>query len=408
MPPANEPDWAAVRHAYVETDTRVALICAAAGITAAQLKKHVAKEKWRRRFPRPFLRAGPLPEPARPSTVLTSPPPPSPSPLAVAKPADRSEQPAPAKAKPRKQPPLATPAARRRLVDRLAAAISLKLEQLERRMDARPQGHRSRQHRRHRPRARDPRHRRPHRQPRQDHGDGNWPSPSDTSGKSAAAAADLADEADRFRRELAERLAKTYRRCRRPSREAALATLSRPGREQRLAPRPRLAALGPRRSAAARHHSRWANPGAPGCCSAAAAPARPAPAPNGCAPSPSACGPARPSARRIALVGPTQAHVRAVMIDGVSGLMAVHPAERDARSSKSPRPARLAERRHRAILLGRRSGGLARSSVRRRLVRRARPLEPRRPRPGTCCSSACASAPIRARSSPPRRATSPP
>ncbi|MFV0296913.1 MAG: DNA-packaging protein [Hyphomicrobiaceae bacterium] len=33
-----------------------------------------------------------------------------------------------------------------------------------------------------------------------------------------------------------------------------------------------------------------------------------------------------PPARRIALVGPTQAHVRAVMIEGVSGLMAVHPA----------------------------------------------------------------------------------
>ena len=32
-----------------------------------------------------------------------------------------------------------------------------------------------------------------------------------------------------------------------------------------------------------------------------------------------------PAARRIALVGPTQAHVRAVMVDGVSGLMSVHP-----------------------------------------------------------------------------------
>lgn len=31
------------------------------------------------------------------------------------------------------------------------------------------------------------------------------------------------------------------------------------------------------------------------------------------------------TARRIALVGPTQHHVRAVMIDGVSGLMAIHP-----------------------------------------------------------------------------------
>ena len=36
--------------------------------------------------------------------------------------------------------------------------------------------------------------------------------------------------------------------------------------------------------------------------------------------------PGEASARRIALVGPTQAHVRAVMIDGVSGLMSVHAA----------------------------------------------------------------------------------
>ena len=35
--------------------------------------------------------------------------------------------------------------------------------------------------------------------------------------------------------------------------------------------------------------------------------------------------PGEPPARRIALVGPNQAHVRAVMIEGVSGLMSVHP-----------------------------------------------------------------------------------
>ncbi|MEZ5818323.1 MAG: terminase family protein [Hyphomicrobiaceae bacterium] len=35
--------------------------------------------------------------------------------------------------------------------------------------------------------------------------------------------------------------------------------------------------------------------------------------------------PGEPIAKRIALVGPTQAHVRAVMIEGVSGLMSVHP-----------------------------------------------------------------------------------
>ena len=36
--------------------------------------------------------------------------------------------------------------------------------------------------------------------------------------------------------------------------------------------------------------------------------------------------PGEPACRRIALVGPTQQHVRAVMIDGVSGLLSVHPA----------------------------------------------------------------------------------
>jgi len=35
--------------------------------------------------------------------------------------------------------------------------------------------------------------------------------------------------------------------------------------------------------------------------------------------------PDEPPARRIALVGPTQAHVRSVMIDGVSGLITIHP-----------------------------------------------------------------------------------
>ena len=35
--------------------------------------------------------------------------------------------------------------------------------------------------------------------------------------------------------------------------------------------------------------------------------------------------PGEPRASRIALVGPTQAHVRAVMIEGVSGLLSVHP-----------------------------------------------------------------------------------
>ncbi len=35
--------------------------------------------------------------------------------------------------------------------------------------------------------------------------------------------------------------------------------------------------------------------------------------------------PGEPAAARIALVGPTQQHVRAVMVEGVSGLLAVHP-----------------------------------------------------------------------------------
>ncbi len=68
--------------------------------------------------------------------------------------------------------------------------------------------------------------------------------------------------------------------------------------------------------------------GASGSCSADAAPARRARGPNGSAPRRSGLWrqDRRAPPRRIALIGETFADVRRVMIEGASGLLAVHPA----------------------------------------------------------------------------------
>lgn len=177
------PDWAAVRVRYETTDDPVAQICADAAIDRRDLAREVRRGGWRRQKPRPFpplRRAAPgesnpagrsvagearperpagspaggtrsgrksKPDPARPAS------PPAPAegmgvsgrrrssrhasasdaagtqPVAVAKaPSAEPAGPATGKAAP------LTPAARRRLLDRLVAAISLKLEQLEHRM----------------------------------------------------------------------------------------------------------------------------------------------------------------------------------------------------------------------------------------------------------------------------------
>ena len=62
--------------------------------------------------------------------------------------------------------------------------------------------------------------------------------------------------------------------------------------------------------------------------------------------------------QRIALVGETDADAREVMVEGVSGLLAIHRARRAPAMDSVAAAARLAERRGRAGLLGRRSGGL--------------------------------------------------
>ncbi|MBS0241590.1 MAG: hypothetical protein JSS20_05385 [Proteobacteria bacterium] len=113
-PASPAPDWAAIRRRYEETDDRAQDICADASITANQLKNAAARGKWRRQKPRPFR---------------------SPHQAATTEHATRAKEPTlrGAGTSTRRRVP-STPAGRRRLLDRLVAAISLKLEQLERRM----------------------------------------------------------------------------------------------------------------------------------------------------------------------------------------------------------------------------------------------------------------------------------
>jgi hypothetical protein len=120
------PDWAHIRHLYEDTDAPVADICAAGGIDRRDLDSHRKREGWRRQHPRPF----PPRKPAVPSVRAGLGP--------------GGHGPPPATPQPQPQPPAVDPDAntapstpdttRRRLLDRLVAAISLKLEQLERRM----------------------------------------------------------------------------------------------------------------------------------------------------------------------------------------------------------------------------------------------------------------------------------
>ena len=174
-------DWAAIRRRYEETDAAVADICTEAGIERSALTTAARKGLWRRQKPRPFppLRiptgsavpspAGPvLPRPAAPPRAggsVSS----AKSPKARAKPSSGSAKPkartvkdtktspsrtakttTPRTKAPPRARPLATPSAsggraqiaapprtaadRRHLLDRLVAAISRKLEQLEHRM----------------------------------------------------------------------------------------------------------------------------------------------------------------------------------------------------------------------------------------------------------------------------------
>ena len=182
MTNTNAPDWTAIRRRYEETQDRIQDICAEAGLDRSRFDARRRRERWRRKNPRPF--PGMRKMPPEPTAAPSEPPLPDLPPIA-----------------PRL---LATPASRRRLLERLVAAIDMKLEQLERRMtndlaageDATATDH--------------------EREARAigalidnlekiteiETGLGN------ATGKSGSAATvtDLADEADRCRRELAERL----------------------------------------------------------------------------------------------------------------------------------------------------------------------------------------------------------
>lgn len=205
MTDAAAPDWAQIRHRYEETQDAVASICRDAGITERELANVRKKWKWRRKNPRPF------PPPRRLHEAAPAAPDAAPSRGESETPAaaaddhdaasdDRRALPAPAIA----AHLLATPASRRRLLERLVAAISMKLEQLERRMsvdlakqdDASATDHE-----------------------RETRAIGALIDNLDklreleaglaeTAGKSGPAATDLADEADRCRRELAGRLSR--------------------------------------------------------------------------------------------------------------------------------------------------------------------------------------------------------
>ena len=135
-----------------------------------------------------------------------------------------------------------------------------------------------------------------------------------------------------------------------------------------------------RASGAAAPPPTTAGRGPPGWCSAGAAPARRGSAPNGCARWRSACRlmPTR-AHRRIALVGETEHDVREVMIEGASGLLRVVAAQRAADLDRrrgagwNGRTARSAQ-----AFSAEDPEQPARAAVRRRLVRRARQVAPRR------------------------------
>jgi hypothetical protein len=186
------PDWAAIRHRYEETQDSIREICGEAGLDRGRFEARRRRERWRRRHPRPF------PPPRR----VAAPP------MVEAAPATATATAAPASPAPAGPPfaprLLATPASRRRLLDRLVAAIAMKLEQLERRMTndlAAGEDSTATDHERE-ARAIGALIDNLEKITEIETGLAN------AGGRSASAtsAADLADEADRCRRELAERL----------------------------------------------------------------------------------------------------------------------------------------------------------------------------------------------------------
>ncbi len=172
-------DWPAIRHRYENTRDSIARICEETGVTPGEFSAQRLQQKWRRKPP-----VGQGKVAAKKMTTVAR--------LDTSAKAARTQ---------RRKPP-ATPAARRRLLARLAAAIALKLEQLERRMESdleQPDTASATDH---------------ERETRAigalidnlgkiEEMEGNLG--RGRAGKTAAAT-DLADDADRYRRELAQRL----------------------------------------------------------------------------------------------------------------------------------------------------------------------------------------------------------
>jgi len=199
MPSRAPPDLAALRHAYEETDKPAARIGAAAGLGKAEIYRLARRHGWRRKHPRPFPGKAGAPGASDPSSGADEA-------TAAAPPRAASPESPPPSGSRRRPAPTST-GTRRRLLDRMVAAISLKLEQLERRMTQDlDQG------------ADDGATATDHERETRAIGalidnlgkvteiEGGLTRPA--GGKSATATADLAGEADRFRRELAERLRK--------------------------------------------------------------------------------------------------------------------------------------------------------------------------------------------------------
>lgn len=214
MTEPSEPNWALIRHRYEETQDAVAQICADAGITKSQLDTRRKREQWHRKSPRPFppprkpvaaRAASEPPPPIAPSTFAAGAEPSAAASRAGVEETAEVEGTTPADlALPSR--PGATPAAHRRLLDRLVAAISMKLGQLERRMTtdlAAGEDSTATDHERE-TRAIGALIDNLEKITEMETGLANTGGKRPSAG--AAATTDLADEADRCRRELAERL----------------------------------------------------------------------------------------------------------------------------------------------------------------------------------------------------------
>lgn len=212
MTHSSAPDWAEIRRRYEETTDAVADICRDAGITQGDINSARRKGKWRRQHPRPFPPPRATPSAASPPPSRERRPAEQEGGEAVSAghalpPAHRADATVAAGDGDPSAAPVPSPAARRRLLERLVTAISMKLEQLERRLAndlARPDDGTATDH---------------ERETRAigsliDNLDklreleAGYAKPTGQSGPAAAAATDLADEAERCRRELAERLSR--------------------------------------------------------------------------------------------------------------------------------------------------------------------------------------------------------